>query len=191
MGLKDELEILDRYICTPRVSKHRIFVWLSASTFPDSAVVAITVEDDYTFGTLHSRIHEVWSLRMGTYLGKGNDPRYTPTTCFETFPFPVDQPQRRQAISEWARHMHTVREQLRIDFNLTLTEMYNELHELREDRHSTHRMFPLLISHEKLDEAVAAAYGWEWPLEEEEILKRLLTLNLERVATEHQENAAD
>ena len=27
-------------------------------------------------------------LRMCTWMGKGNDPRYTPTTCFETFPFP-------------------------------------------------------------------------------------------------------
>jgi hypothetical protein len=37
---------------------------------------------------LHSYIHEIWSLRLGTWLGKGNDPRYTPTTTFETFPFP-------------------------------------------------------------------------------------------------------
>ncbi len=45
-------------------------------------------QDDYFFGVLHSRAHEVWSLRMGTWLGVGNDPRYTPTTCFETFPLP-------------------------------------------------------------------------------------------------------
>ena len=37
---------------------------------------------------MHSRFHEAWSLRLGTWLGKGNDPRYTPTTTFETFPFP-------------------------------------------------------------------------------------------------------
>ena len=45
-------------------------------------------DDDTTFGILHSRFHEVWSLRLGTWLGVGNDPRYTPTTTFETFPFP-------------------------------------------------------------------------------------------------------
>jgi len=45
--------------------------------------------DDTTFGILHSRFHELWSLRMGTWLGVGNDPSYTPTTCFETFPFPT------------------------------------------------------------------------------------------------------
>ena len=77
-----------RCIATPRVSKHRLFVWLDARICPDSAVVAIARDDDTTFGILHSRFHEAWSLRLGTWLGKGNDPRYTPTTTFETFPFP-------------------------------------------------------------------------------------------------------
>jgi hypothetical protein len=53
----------------------------------DSAVVAITRADDTTFGILHSRFHELWSLRLGTSLE--DRPRYTPTTCFETFPFPA------------------------------------------------------------------------------------------------------
>nr|WP_210411639.1 type IIL restriction-modification enzyme MmeI [Rhodoferax sediminis] len=43
--------------------------------------------DDATLGILHSRFHELWSLRMGTSLE--DRPRYTPTTCFETFPFPA------------------------------------------------------------------------------------------------------
>ncbi len=51
--------------------------------------MAIARADDTTFGLLHSRLHELWSLRMCTWMGKGNDPRYTPTTCFETFPFPA------------------------------------------------------------------------------------------------------
>ena len=58
-------------------------------SIPDTATVAITRADDTTFGVLHSRFHELWSLRMCTWLGVGNDPRYTPTTCFETFPFPT------------------------------------------------------------------------------------------------------
>ena len=55
---------------------------------PDSATIAIARDDDTTFGILHSRFHEAWALRLGTSLGVGNDPRYTPTTTFETFPFP-------------------------------------------------------------------------------------------------------
>ncbi len=86
--LRTALSGLRRYICTPRVSKYRLFVWLDASTYPDSATFAIASSDDTTFGILHSRFHELWALRTCTWLGKGNDPRYTPTTCFETFPFP-------------------------------------------------------------------------------------------------------
>ena len=77
-----------RFIGTARVAKHRLFVWLPVEVCADSQVIAIARDDDTTFGVLHSRFHEAWSLRLGTWLGVGNDPRYTPTTTFETFPFP-------------------------------------------------------------------------------------------------------
>jgi type II restriction/modification system DNA methylase subunit YeeA len=77
-----------RYSATARVAKHRLFVWLPNDVCPDSQIIVIARDDDTTFGILHSRFHEAWSLRLGTWLGVGNDPRYTPTTTFETFPFP-------------------------------------------------------------------------------------------------------
>lgn len=80
---------LARYIATARVAKYRLFVFAPKLVLPDSQVVLIARADDSTFGLLHSRFHELWSLRMCTWMGKGNDPRYTPTTCFETFPFPA------------------------------------------------------------------------------------------------------
>ncbi len=80
---------LVRHIATPEVSKHRVFTWLSTAFIADKNLVVIARADDTTFGILHSRFHELWSLRMCTWMGKGNDPRYTPTTCFETFPFPA------------------------------------------------------------------------------------------------------
>ena len=86
--LREALGGLSRYIVTPCVAKHRLFAWLDARICPDHALIAIARDDDTTFGVLHSRFHEVWSLRKGTWLGKGNDPRYTPTTTFGTFPFP-------------------------------------------------------------------------------------------------------
>jgi hypothetical protein len=49
-------------------------------------LLAVARADDTTFGILHSRLHELWSLRLGTSLE--DRPRYTPTTCFETYPFP-------------------------------------------------------------------------------------------------------
>ena len=75
-------------IVTPRVSKYRLFSWQSLQIRPSDATNAIARDDDTTFGILHSRLHELWALRMGTFLGVGNDPRYTPSTTFETFPFP-------------------------------------------------------------------------------------------------------
>jgi type II restriction/modification system DNA methylase subunit YeeA len=85
--LVERISDLERYIATPRVSKFRSFVWLHPAILPDSALVAIARDDDTTFGILHSRFHEAWSLRLGTSLE--DRPRYTPTTTFETFPFPA------------------------------------------------------------------------------------------------------
>jgi type II restriction/modification system DNA methylase subunit YeeA len=87
-GMHRALTGLTRFIVTPRVSKHRLFVWMKPPTLADSATIVITRDDDTTFGILHSRFHEIWALRLGTWLGVGNDPRYTPSTTFETFPFP-------------------------------------------------------------------------------------------------------
>src|SRR5660398_161536 len=77
---------LDLFIGTPRVTKHRLFVWLPKETLSDSQVIVFARDDDYFFGVLHSSVHEVWALGLGTQLE--TRPRYTPTTTFETFPFP-------------------------------------------------------------------------------------------------------
>lgn len=88
-GLRAALKNLPRFIATVAHSKHRFFVWLPVTTSPDQALITIARADDTTFGILHSRFHELWSIRKGTSIGVGNDPRYTPTTCFETCPFPA------------------------------------------------------------------------------------------------------
>jgi hypothetical protein len=86
-GLRAAVKNLPRFIATVAHSKHRFFVWLPVTTSPDQALITIARADDTTFGILHSRFHELWALRMGTSLE--DRPRYTPTTCFETFPFPA------------------------------------------------------------------------------------------------------
>ncbi len=77
---------LSRYIATSMVAKHRLFVWRDSRVYPDQQLIVIARDDDTTFGILHSRFHEAWSLRLGTSLE--DRPRYTPTTTFQTFPFP-------------------------------------------------------------------------------------------------------
>jgi len=88
-GLRKAIVGLPRFIITPEVSKHRIFIWLDAANLADHQTRVFTRADDYSFGVLHSRVHEVWALAQGTQLReKESGFRYTPTSCFETFPFP-------------------------------------------------------------------------------------------------------
>jgi len=87
-GLRAALAPFARYIATPRVAKHRLFVWLAAQVLPDSRVFAIARDDDTSFGILHSRFHESWALAHASRHGVGNDPTYNNQSCFETFPFP-------------------------------------------------------------------------------------------------------
>ena len=80
---------------------------------PDHQLFVFARADDYFFGVLHSRIHEVWALKLGTRLE--TRPRYTPTTCFETFPFPWPPGQEPstgamlQAIADAARELDALR----------------------------------------------------------------------------------
>jgi type II restriction/modification system DNA methylase subunit YeeA len=81
------LESLARFLVVAEVAKHRVFGWMPQGICPDKNLVVFSRDDDTTFGILHSRFHEAWSLRLGTSLE--DRPRYTPTTTFETFPFPA------------------------------------------------------------------------------------------------------
>ena len=200
------LSSLSRYIATPRVAKHRLFVWLNARICPDSAVIAIARDDDTTFGILHSRFHEAWSLRLGTWLGMGNDPRYTPTTTFETFPFPEglspDIPAadyagnpHAVAIAKAARRLVELRDRW-----LNPPEWVEWVNEPVPDypkrpvpRDETaakelkkrtltnlYNARPqwLADAHANLEAAVAAAYGWPADISEDDALRELLALNL-------------
>jgi type II restriction/modification system DNA methylase subunit YeeA len=85
-AMRAAISSLARYIVTPEVAKHRIFRWAPATVLPDCKLMVIARDDDTAFGILHSRFHEQWSLRMGMTLE--DRPTYTPSTTFETFPFP-------------------------------------------------------------------------------------------------------
>src|SRR3990172_5855128 len=100
IDMRRALARLERFIVTPRVSKHRLFAWVPAGTLPDSATIAIARDDDHTFGVLHSRPHELWARALGTQLREVESGFcYTPTTTFETFPFPTPTPEQRDSIA--------------------------------------------------------------------------------------------
>jgi len=237
-GLRAALREVHRFVGTIAHSKHRFFTWLPVTTSPDQALITIARADDTTFGILHSRFHELWSLRMGTSLE--DRPRYTPTTCFETFAFPAgltpaDTAHQRTEdieggalipaglpeavraaaipIAQAAHRLDTLRQNWlnppewtqrvpevvplgmtespypdRIEprpglsaqddkalQQRTLTKLYNQ------------RPAWLAQAHAALDAAVAAAYGWQDytpEMSDDEILRRLLALNLARATLE-------
>ena len=259
---------LKRFITTPGVSKHRICVWRTPETLCNQGTLVFARDDDYFFGIIQSHFHEVWALKQGTRLE--TRPRYTPTTCFETFPFPfaddlaepldnleaeldaakhykhivlreepppyrvsnaaIRNPKfeietHRAAIAAAAEELNEVRERWLnppewtvervLEFpgsvdgpwsryvaprtvdaktgigivryprlepkdaecaaklkKRTLTNLYNE------------RPAWLDLAHQRLDAAVAAAYGWPADLSDEQILGKLLALNLARAEEE-------
>ncbi len=117
-AMRTALSALDRFIATPRVSKHRIFTWNDPVVLPDDGIFIFARADDLFFGVLHSHIHEVWSLAQGTQVReKESGFRYTPSTCFETFPFPAGViestdplPATHAAIAAAAKELNELRE---------------------------------------------------------------------------------
>ena len=99
-----------RFIATARVAKHRLFTWLTPPSYADCQIVAFAAEDDTSFGLLHSRLHEIWSLAKGTQVRERESGfRYTSTTCFETFPFPHPTPDQQSAIAAAAKELDDLR----------------------------------------------------------------------------------
>lgn len=221
---------ISRFLITPTTAKHRIFEWLSSHSLPDHQLIVFARSDDLFFGVLHSRFHEVWSLRMGTRLE--TRPRYTPTTCFETFPFPEGVlhptdplPPHLEAIAAIAKELNQLRENWLNPPEWTKTQVLefpgtvggpwdryidrstiedrgsfqigtvryprivprdSECEKRLKDRTLTklynQRPAWLAACHARLDAAVAVAYGWPADLSDEEIIERLLALNLELAA---------
>jgi len=171
------LSSLERFLATPTVSKHRLFLWLPGGTLPDHQLIVFARDDDYFFGMLHSRVHEVWARGLGTQLREVESGfRYTPTTTFETFPMPEPSPEAAEAVAAAARELNELREgwlnppgaDAALLQRRTLTNLYNQPPTW------------LARAHARLDQAVNAAYGWAYPLRDEDILERLMALNLRR-----------
>ena len=183
-NMRKAVSLLSRFIVTPTVSKYRLFTWIEGDIIPDHQLYAFARDDDYFFGVLHSKPHELWALSQGTSLE--DRPRYTPTTTFETFPFPClpgKEPKNNpevEAIAQAARELVEKRDRWLNPGSLpakelkkrTLTNLYNQ------------RPTWLAMAHEKLDNAVFDAYGWSHDLSDDQILENLLKLNLERAASQ-------
>ena len=101
---------LSRVLVTTSVAKHRIFLWLYPPKLADHALIVFTRSDDYLFGIVHSRPHEIWARATGTQVRERESGfRYTPKSCFETFPFPRLDATHFEAISSAARQLDRMR----------------------------------------------------------------------------------
>jgi hypothetical protein len=153
--------------------------------------VAVIASNDYSlYGLMTSTLHRAWAKRYGSSLETRT--RYTPSDCFETFPFP----KMCDKVTSTAIELEALRRAIMIDCNIGLTAVCNRVHnEQDEDA----RIVELRDLHAELDRAVCDAYGWSdleldygfhdtdegirWTISEEprnEILDRLLELNHER-----------
>jgi hypothetical protein len=162
-------------------------VWVEPRILCNQGTLVFAREDEYFLGVLHCRVHELWARAQGTQVRDAESGfRYTPTSTFETFPFPwppgkepKDDP-RVKAIAAAARELVQKRDawlnppdasaaELK---KRTLTNLYNE------------NPTWLQNAHRELDQAVLAAYGWpivpEKDISDQDILARLLQLNAER-----------
>lgn len=234
-AMRKAIAPLNRFLATPRVAKHRMFVWRAASFIADDRLAIIARADDTTFGILSSRIHEVWSLAQASMHGVGNDPTYNAKSCFETFPFPegltpadtahqrtdtleggaripAGLPARTQthasAIAQAAKRLDNLRQAWLNppEWTQTLPEVVplglpaspypdrtiarpgfeKQLAERTLTKLYNQRPAWLAQAHATLDQAVAAAYGWPNftpATPDDDILKRLLALNLERASS--------
>lgn len=199
--MRDAFAGIGRYIATTRTTKNRVFQFLSTNVLPDTKIVAIADDRASTLGYLCSNNHRVWSERNGGWLGVGNDHTYNHTECFSTFPFPDATLEQQTEIGAIAEELDAHRKKVLAEHDhLTLTGLYNVLERLKDgaapgdlsDKERTILDDGLVLIlkelHERLDAAVAAAYGWPAQvgedLGEEEILARLVALNKERAKEE-------
>ena len=192
--LRPALTGLGRFVATGYVSRHRFFVFLDSRVAPDEKVVAIASADALVLGVLSSAIHLVWALAAGGKHGVGNDPSYNNSRTFDPFPFPDPDPARRAHVSKLAEELDSHRNAaIERDEAVTMTGMYNVVEKLRTGEaltpkerkiHEIAACGVLKDLHDELDALVAQAYGWEWPLEKEVILERLVALHDERVKEE-------
>ena len=202
-GMWRALEGLARYIATPCVAKHRVFAWRDVRICPDHKLIVVARDDDTIFGILHSRFHEVWSLRLGsTHVDR---PVYTPTTTFETFPFPAglapdipaadyaDDP-RARAVALEARRLAELRDRWLnppewVEWVEEPVPGYPKRPIPRDEaaakavkKRTLTNLYNarpqwLVDAHKALDATVAAAYGWSADISDDDVLRELLALN--------------
>lgn len=194
-------------------TQHIGFAFLPARSVFSHGLIVFPVTTHAAFCALQSRPHEIWARFFGSSLE--DRLRYTPSDCFETFPFLDDWTQRAD-LEEAGRAYYEFRAQLMIDNDEGLTKTYNRFHDPAE---TDARILDLRALHAAMDRAVLDAYGWNdvlidcefildhdddeeesrrkkpwryrWPdAVRDDVLARLIALNGQRAEAEKRSGAA-
>ncbi len=145
----------DRVLVIPcGATVHCAFAFLPANCVFSHALAVFALPTYSTFCTLQSRIHEIWARFFGSSMK--DDLRYTPSDCFETFPFPEDW-ETTPTLEAIGKEYYEFRADLMIRNNQGLTDTYNRFHD-PDERDSD--ILKLRELHSKMDRAVLDAYGW-------------------------------
>lgn len=163
----EKLAELKRYISVPQVSKRPTFEFISTEIRPNAALMVFPFDDDFTFGIIQSQIHWSWWKAKCSTLEERL--RYTTNTVWDTFPFPQSPKLadvKKVAIA--GKELRFKRNELMNKHNYTLRDIYRILEEPGAN--------PLKDAHQKLDDAVLAAYGFG---KRKDVLTQLLELNYE------------
>jgi hypothetical protein len=153
-ALVKAIEKRERVLVVPRVSTHYAPVILHSRQVFSEQLIVFADERFGFFSTLSSRIHEIWARFFSSTLGDGL--RYTPSDCFETFPFPENW-ETDPTLEAIGKTYYDYRADLMVRNNQGLTDTYNRFHDPTE----THPdILHLRHLHEQMDRAVLAAYGW-------------------------------
>ena len=185
---------LNRVLVKALTSKHHGFSFTTVGQVIDQTALVFVSSESSVFALLQNELHYAWSLRYGASLE--TRPRYSLSECFETFPFPSKLVGLDTIGDRYDHH----RRQTMLARQEGLTKTYNRFH---NDTETTADIQKLRHLHVEMDNAVAAAYGWNdlalghgfhqtkqgvrYTISEparREVLARLLKLNHERYAEE-------
>jgi hypothetical protein len=163
--LIEKIRGFSRFITCSRHTKRPVFEFVDSSIRPGDALQVLAFEDDYSFGIVQSNTHWRWfSERCSTIK---RDPRYTPTTVFDSFPWPQAPTKKHaRAIADAGIALRHLRTEIMKKHGWGLRDLYRKLDLPGEN--------PVRDAQEKLDAAVRAAYGMK---KNENPLRHLLDLN--------------
>ncbi len=153
-GLRRAIQGMSQVLVCSQITTYCVFAFLPSTWVFSHALNVFAFERYGVFAILQSRIHEIWARFFGSSMK--DDLRYTPTDCFETFPFPLDW-RANQALEKIGQRYYEYRAEMMKRTEKGLTETYNHFHnKCQTDSDIT----TLQRLHAEMDRVVLDAYGW-------------------------------